>query len=208
MRMDTEQFEQVVIEHRRMVFSLALHVLRDRSLAEEITQDVFLALFQHAARIESEAHLLHWLRRVAARRCIDQLRRRRLRRWLLLDAIDEPAAEVAALPRRDPLLAARLDRLLRALPPLARVALVLRYQQDLDPAEIGRVLGITEYAVRQKLRHALTHLKLRLAPPPASGPRQPQTRPGAGAQPKPEGNLHACVSARPEVVPANLEHSC
>lgn len=163
--METEAFEQAVREHQRMVFSMALNALRDRALAEEIAQDVFLALLEDGGRIESAAHLVYWLRRVTARRCIDQMRRQRFRRWLPLSDAHEAVSPAAGAADRDPLLSQRLARLVAALPATTRVALVLRYQEDLGPAEIGRVLGIPENAVRKKLRHALTSLKLRLTPP-------------------------------------------
>ncbi len=215
MRMEAEQFERAVIEHRRMVFSIALHTLRERALAEEITQDVFLALFQHGDRIESAAHLVHWLRRVTARRCIDQLRRQRHRRWLPWGGnaaggsggervAGRSCEEAASPPRGDPLLAARLERLIRALPAGARVALVLRYQEDLEAAEIGRILGLTENAVKRKLRHALAQLRLRLGPP-APGGRGRGSRAGARDKATPAGNTHACAGAGPGMAPAKLE---
>ncbi len=182
MHMDVRQFEQAVADHQRMVFNLALHVLRDRALAEELAQDVFLSLYQHGDRIESPEHLMRWLRQVTVRRCLDQLRRRRYRRWLQLSEIEygvEIPGGSSHSPSRDPWLAGRLQRLIRALPPAVRVVLVLRYQQDLDVAEIGRLLGLTEPGVRKKLRQALTHLKLRLESPRISGPRGPALPPGA-----------------------------
>ncbi|MGH9474930.1 MAG: RNA polymerase sigma factor [Terriglobales bacterium] len=200
--MDSETFEQAVAAHQRMVFSLALHTLRDRALAEELTQDVFLALLENRGRIESAEHLVQWLRRVTARRCIDQLRRLRWRRWLSLRESDEAAGVSASALRGDPLLAGRLQRLLRGLPAAVRVALVLRYQEDLEPAEIGRVLGIPENDVRKKLRHALVVLKLRLQPPQPPGPPGPQ-KTAANHTPTPPGNLHACVPAA--LAPTNLE---
>jgi len=145
-----------------MVFSLALHTLRDRAGAEEISQEVFLALFQHGERIESAEHLVHWLRRVAARKCIDQLRRLRWRRWLPLSEADEAVDRSASARPGDPLLSARLQRLLGRLPAAARVALALRYQEELEPAEIAGLLGLSEEAVRKSLRRTLAQLRLRL----------------------------------------------
>lgn len=160
MRMDCEQFEQAVRQHQRMVYNLALHALRERTLAEDLTQEVFLALLQHGDGITSAEHLTHWLRRVAARRCVDQIRRQRWRRHLPLD---ETRVEAGG-DNRDPLETRRLERLLHALPARTRVALVLRYQEEIEPAEIGHLLGMPEAAVRKTLRHALTTLKLRLRP--------------------------------------------
>jgi len=170
MRMDAVQFERALATHQRMVFSIALHSLRDRTLAEDVTQDVFMALLQHGAEVDSDEHLVYWLRRVTTRRCIDQLRRQRWRRWLPL--MESDAVEVATqnASGSDPLLSGRLERTLRGLAPIERVALVLRYQEDLDAAEIGKVLGLSSDAVNKHLRRALAQMKVRL-----SGAARPQS---------------------------------
>ena len=62
-----------------MVYSIALRMLGDTGLAEELAQDVFLELHGAMRRMESEEHLRFWLRRVAMCRALDALRRRRSR---------------------------------------------------------------------------------------------------------------------------------
>jgi RNA polymerase sigma-70 factor (ECF subfamily) len=162
--MDDSQFEGAVRKHQRMVFSVALRSLRDRGLAEELTQEVFLSLYRHGEGFDSPEHLAAWLRRVAARKCIDQIRRRRWRRWLPLSDADGAAAPGHAEGRGDAWLSRRLQKLLQALPAAGRVALVLRYQEELEPAEIGRLLGISEDRARRELRRALAFLRKRIGP--------------------------------------------
>ncbi len=72
---DAEAFADLVREHQGMVFSIAYHFLQDRSLAEDLAQEVFLELFQSIDRIQSPAHLTYWLRKVTSNRCIDQGRK-------------------------------------------------------------------------------------------------------------------------------------
>ena len=55
---DTTAFAELVAEHQAMVFSIALHYLQDRSLAEDVAQEVFLELYQNLAVIESATHLI------------------------------------------------------------------------------------------------------------------------------------------------------
>jgi hypothetical protein len=59
---DPVAFTALVRRHQSMVFSLALHALRDRAAAEDLAQDVFLELYLGLGRIESAAHLAAWLR--------------------------------------------------------------------------------------------------------------------------------------------------
>ena len=70
-------FAGIVRRQQGMVFSIALHFLRDRQAAEEIAQDVFLHLHQHLDSLKSPEHVTFWLRKVATHRCIDFARRRK-----------------------------------------------------------------------------------------------------------------------------------
>ena len=155
---DHDAFAELVERHEAMVFSLAWNFFGDRARAEEIAQDVFLQLYRHLDSIESEAHVLFWLRQVTTRRCIDQMRRSRFRVVSLDDAGDLPTRERAA----DPLLDRRLKSLLQELPELQRAVVTLRYQEDLDPSEICRIVGIPVNTVKSHLHRALQSLRRKL----------------------------------------------
>ena len=73
---DQAAFAALIRRHQNMVFSVALHMLRSKPAAEDMAQEVFLELYRSLARLESEAHVVSWLRRVAGHRCIDEIRRR------------------------------------------------------------------------------------------------------------------------------------
>ena len=155
---DHDAFAELVERHEAMVYSLAWNFFGDRARAEEIAQDVFLQLYRHLDSIESEAHVLFWLRQVTTRRCIDQMRRSRFRVVSLDDAGDLPTKERAA----DPLLDRRLKSLLQELPEVQRAVVTLRYQEDLDPAEICRIVGIPVNTVKSHLHRALQSLRRKL----------------------------------------------
>lgn len=69
-----------------MVFSIALRILGDRSAAEETAQDVFLELHGKLGELESDTHIVYWLRRVTVHRAIDELRRRGRRPEVAMDS--------------------------------------------------------------------------------------------------------------------------
>jgi RNA polymerase sigma-70 factor, ECF subfamily len=150
-------FAGIVREHQGMVFSIAYHFLHDRGLAEEMAQEVFLQLHKHLAELESEAHVLNWLRRATSNRCIDCARHRKLAPQVALDAVPEPAAEKTA--PGDPLLSRRLRQLVASLPPKQRAVVVLRYQEDLEPDEIARVLRMPVGTVKSQLQRSLAILR-------------------------------------------------
>ncbi|MHB8733669.1 MAG: RNA polymerase sigma factor [Terriglobales bacterium] len=159
-------FEEQLRTHQAMVLSLARNFLRDTAQAEELAQDVFLQLYRHQAAIQSPAHLVFWLRQVTSRRCIDAVRQRRPA--VSLESIPEPS-----LPARpgDPFLSRRLQRLVAGLPEVPRLVMLLRYQEDLDPAEIAGVLELPLGTVKSHLQRSLVRLRAALNPAEAVPPR-------------------------------------
>ena len=155
---DHDAFAELVERHEAMVYSLAWTFFGDRSRAEEVAQDVFLQLYRNLHTIESDSHLLFWLRQVTTRRCIDLTRRSRLKAVSLDDAgelhIDDKAA--------DPLMDRRLKRLVQELPDVQRAVVTLRYQEDLDPSEICRIVGMPVNTVKSHLHRALQALRRKL----------------------------------------------
>jgi RNA polymerase sigma-70 factor (ECF subfamily) len=149
----------LVREHQAMVFSLARHFLRDHSLAEEVAQEAFLRLYRNLDSIESPAHLVRWLRKVTWRLCIDEVRRRPAQKPLSLDEIAEPPAR---WQEPDPLSAGRLRRLIAALPESVRMTVILRYQEDMDLAEIAEVLDAPVNTIKSRIQRALAILRARL----------------------------------------------
>jgi RNA polymerase sigma-70 factor (ECF subfamily) len=157
---DSAAFAELVRRHQAMVFSIACHYLQDRSLAEDLAQEVFLELYQALDRIESPAHLTFWLRRVTANRCIDHGRKRLRRRELALEEVPEPAAADTSV---DPLLLERLQQSLAVLPERQRMVLILRFQEGLGPAEIAEALEMPVNTVKSTLHRSLEELRKSLA---------------------------------------------
>jgi RNA polymerase sigma-70 factor (ECF subfamily) len=145
---DSTAFSALVKQHQSMVFSVALHALRSRAAAEDL------------GRIESAAHATSWLRRVTSHRCIDEIRRRQHRPELGMDVLPEHGAAPAA---REFFLEDRLQSLVATLPARARMVVVLRFQEDLDPSEIALALNMPINTVKSHLRRSLNVLRARLS---------------------------------------------
>ena len=154
------RFADLVREHQAMVFSMACRCLRNRALAEEIAQEVFLQLYRKLPDLESPDHVLHWLRSVTAHRLIDYSRREQRRPQLPLDDTAEPAAPAS---EHDPLLADTLRQLVAGLPENARLVMILRYQEDLDPMDIAATLDMPLATVKSHLSRSLAVLRDKLS---------------------------------------------
>ena len=152
-------FGDLVQTHQSMVFSLAYHFLHDRESAEEVAQEVFLSLHRNLDRIQSAEHAGFWLKKVTVQRSIDEARRRKRRPQVALELVAEP--RVNASPE-DPLLSDVLRRLIASLPESPRAVMVLRYQEDLDPAEIADILEMPLGTVKSHLQRSLSLLREKL----------------------------------------------
>jgi len=159
---DPERFEELVREHQAMVFSMACRYLRNRALAEEIAQDVFLQLYRKLPSLESQDHVVHWLRWVTAHRLIDHSRYEKRRPQSPLEDAPEPAS-ADSMGSADPLLSDMLRDLVAALPENARLVMILRYQEDLDPMDIAQALDMPIATVKSHLHRSLSLLRDKLS---------------------------------------------
>ncbi len=153
-------FDALVRQHQSLVFSLAYHFLHDRDVAEEVAQEVFLSLHRNLRNIQSPAHALFWLRKVTVQRSIDEGRRRARRPQVPLEDVAEP---VARSQQHDPMLRETLRRLIATLAEAPRAVMILRYQEDLDPAEIAEILTMPVATVKSHLQRSLALLREKLA---------------------------------------------
>ena len=162
MELNATAFRDVVETHQRMVFSLAMRVTGDHGAAEEIAQDVFLELYRSAGKLADGDHMRFWLRRVTVHRATDVIRKRGRQPESGAEEWDDgyETADGTAEPFRiTPGMEARLEELLGSLPEKLRVAVVLRYQEDMLPEEIALLLKQPVATVKSHLQRGLKLLR-------------------------------------------------
>jgi len=138
------------------VYNTALRVTRNRELAREISQEVYVTLFNKLKTFRHESRLTTWLYRITINKAINLMKSEsRMKR---ADAeLDHVAAHVApeAAAREEQEQRRRvIDRLLGLLTPEQRACVVLRNFEGLSYARIAEVLGIGVDVVRSRLRRA------------------------------------------------------
>jgi RNA polymerase sigma-70 factor, ECF subfamily len=149
-------FAEAVETHKAMVYSICWHFLRDRLAAEEVAQEVFLQLHRNWPAMKSPDHVVFWLRRITSHRAIDFARKVRRHPETSL----EDAAEPTTFERvHDTFLATYLERMVASLPEKQRIAIVLRYQEEMEVDEIARTLGMKAATVKTQLARALDLLR-------------------------------------------------
>jgi RNA polymerase sigma-70 factor (ECF subfamily) len=151
-------FDDLYAKHADAVFRYALKCVGRRDVAEDITSDVFLALYRHRSTIDA-GRLPGWLFAAAKNRAVDYWRRSEVEaRYLSL----LPPAEAVVEPPTALWLAET-----KALKPVHRACLILRYVHGLERAAIARELGLTENQVKGHLQYALTILRRELEKMPS-----------------------------------------
>jgi len=158
-RGEVQAFEALVRQHQASVFSVGYRMLGRRDVAEDLAQEVFLQLYRRLDSIESMEHLGFWLRRVVANLAIDWLRRPA---HGATQPLDEEIGLAAPETDADPLMTRALARLLGELAPAARAVMVLRYQEDLDVADVATALEMPVNTVKSHIKRSLTALRAKM----------------------------------------------
>ena len=164
---DETAFTELVEKYQKPVHTLAWRKIGDFHIAEEITQDTFLKVYQKLHTLKDPHRFAGWLYVIATRRCLAWQRRKRIQTQPLADAettpikrdaysqhIVEQRAETTAEVQREV-----VKKLLVKLPESERTVLMLRYFSEMSSAEIGEFLGVSANTIRSRLRRAQQRLQ-------------------------------------------------
>lgn len=154
-----QAFRTFYDRYSRRVFSLALHITGDRSLAEEIAEDVFVLVWQHQHIGQSGSGTAEaWIAAITRARALDSLGVRR--GTACQRAVVPPPKELVVRPERDPLeLRDTLRQALATLPTDQRQVLERAYYGGRTTAELAADLGVSVSTIEARLRLALMTLR-------------------------------------------------
>ncbi len=179
-RGDRAAFEELVRQYDQAVLGLALHLTRSEQDAQDIYQEAFLKAYRNLGKFRFECSFYTWIYRIVTNLCLDQMRKRQVRKedapvvrdpggeeFNLLDQVAD--ARSGANPERDLMrreLGARIGKALERLTGRERMVFELKHYQGLKLRTIGEMLNTTEetakntlFRATQKLRGALAEMR-------------------------------------------------
>ena len=155
---DESAFGFLVDKYKGSVHALAYRKLGDFHTAEEITQDTFLKAYQKLSTLKDPARFPGWLYVIAARCCISWFRQNRLQ----TESFDSLKREINAhswAKYADARLREKVHNALESLPESERTVLTLYYMAGMTCEEIGRFIGTSCGAIRDRLYRARIRLR-------------------------------------------------
>ncbi len=164
---DMSAFEELVDRYKRPVFSIVYRMIGQYQEAEDITQEVFINVYEKLYQFDSNKKFGPWIYRIATNASISALRKKKKVITLDFDeAYGKAYEDYYTAGSTDPQLMFEreelkffTDKAINELPENYRVVIMLRYQMDLNNQEIAEVLGVTKENVEVRVHRARKALR-------------------------------------------------
>jgi RNA polymerase sigma factor (sigma-70 family) len=168
-RGDNAAFRAVVGMHQKLVFNCAFKFLKNKEAAEDLTQEVFVEVYQSIHSFRGDAQLSTWIYRIAVTKCLNEIKhqQRRKRFALLVSLFGDDGTErrVPAAESSNPELelekkerAEILNKALSRLPDYQRTAYTLSKVEGMSYDEIAKVMNTSLTSVESLIHRAKNNL--------------------------------------------------
>jgi RNA polymerase sigma-70 factor (ECF subfamily) len=164
---NNQAFTALVYRHKNRIFTTIILLVRDRSLAEDIFQEVFIKIVNalQSGHYVDNSRFLAWAVRIAHNACISHFRKANQRPSTIVTYNDELGdyMELTEHSQEYRMIRAEvteeINMMLDRLPGLQREALILRYYADLSYKEMAQTIGISINTALGRVRYALMNLR-------------------------------------------------
>lgn len=164
---DAEAFSTLYDRHAAKLFGLAIQIVKDRTLAEDILQDIFLSLWKNAGLFDSsKGNPVTWLMVLCRNRCIDKLRVLNKKAGRTSQLSEKEARQIKSSEAENPAEQAiqnethiRIKKALQQLPVEQRTLIELAYFSGFTQSEISETSGLPLGTVKTRIRLGMQKLK-------------------------------------------------
>lgn len=170
---DHRAFEELLSRYETPVLTFCYAFMRHRDAAEDMAQETFLRVFRNARHYKPIAKFTTWLYKIAANLCINELKKRDLRKAVSLDdpagpdpdgsrivgriASSQGPAPLTEAERREA--QALIDKAIQHLPDDQRTTLVMVEYHHMAYQDIAEILGVTVSAIKMRVKRARETLR-------------------------------------------------
>lgn len=168
----THLFAQILERYQSKVYSTVYHYTQSQEEAKDITQEIFIKVYNSLAGYKSKASFSTWLYRIAVNRCIDWTRKKRLPTISVVGDGTEDETDILDLVAddgnnpEDLMLrqenAGLIREAVKALPEIYRTVIVLYYFESFNPQEISDITDTPKRTIETRLYRAKGLLKQNL----------------------------------------------
>ncbi len=169
---DQKAYSQILGRYRNAVFGLVYRMVRDREEANDLTQETFIRAFKSLPYYRPKYAFSTWLFRIATNRCIDHLRKRKVRTVSLDQGVETETGELRreipdSSTRPDEIFFQKrrmvsIERAIDSLPPKYREVISLKHKEERSYEEIARILDLPLGTVKVRIFRARELLKKKL----------------------------------------------
>ncbi len=142
-------FDLLLNRYKEKVFRLVYSILKEAARAEEVTQDIFLKMWQVLPDYDGRASLSTWLYTITRNTSLSALRAESYRKTLPIEDYESPAANWEAGPRQ-----VEIRQLLERLPEAQQQVITLFYLQERSVEDVAHMLDLPEGTVKSHLHRA------------------------------------------------------
>lgn len=156
---DDQAFELLMRRHAEPIRRLIARYCRNRSMVDDLAQETFVKAYFRLGSFRNESPFIYWLKQVAIRLCIDEMRRRKVRggEEETIDSVAERMSGPDQRERAESRMA--LNKVLGPLSPVDRMVLVLLYGEGYGVGEVAGLTGLSganvkvrAFRLRRRLR--------------------------------------------------------
>nr|WP_294682728.1 sigma-70 family RNA polymerase sigma factor [uncultured Anaerotignum sp.] len=167
---DLHAFEELILQHEKIVYNVALRMMNHSEDAKDISQEVFLKAYRNIKNFDERSQFSTWLYRITANTCIDEMRKRKGKQSFSLEeeleneegSMRRQIADEGETPEESLLRQEQKSEILQALDSLSpehKTAVILRDIKGLSYEEIAELLELSLGTVKSRISRGRSQLK-------------------------------------------------
>lgn len=152
-----ESFVELLYDrYSTKIFRKCISLVKDEALAQDLTQDIFIKIMLSLSKFKEKSKFSTWIYSITYNYCIDYIRKHKKRKFRPLEDDRDEIRETNDIEDKElfEIKSERLSELLEIISTEEKSILLMKYQDDMSIKDIQQVLGLSESAVKMRIKRA------------------------------------------------------